>query len=96
MLRTCNYCQSLFHPHKKVPSQKFCSKNKCQKARWRQWQKQKMQNDVDYKKNQQEAQKEWCKKNPDYWRSYRKNHPGYVERDEVFQKMNVMSSPDTY
>jgi hypothetical protein len=45
-----------------------------------------MKNDDDYKKNQGEAQTTWLKNNADYWQNYRKNHPGYVERNRKLQK----------
>ncbi len=86
MLRICIQCQSPFRPHIKVPNQKVCIKKKCQKARRLLWQKQKLQKDDDYKKNQTMAQKAWIKKNPDYWRNYRENHPDYVKRNRILQR----------
>ena len=32
------------------------------------------------------AQKAWIKKNPDYWRNYRENHPDYVKRNRILQR----------
>lgn len=92
MLRICRHCQSPFRPHQKVPGQRFCSSNTCQKARHRIWQKQKLKNDPDYKKNQREAQKTWRVKNPDYWRNYRNKHPDYVERNNSLQKIRNTKS----
>ena len=86
MLRICRYCQSPFRPHPKVPIQKYCSSETCQKARRRKWQKQKMQSDEDYKKNQREALSAWRKNNLGYWRRYRTNHPAYVEKNRMLQK----------
>ena len=86
MLRICIHCQSPFRPHHKVPNQKFCSNTKCQTARRLIWQKQKLKKDEDYKKNQAIAQKAWAKRNPEYWRNYRKNHPEYVRRNRMLQK----------
>ena len=50
------------------------------------WQKQKLKKDEDYKKNQAIAQKAWAKRNPEYWRNYRKNHPEYMRRNKMLQK----------
>lgn len=45
-----------------------------------------MATDSDYRADQQECQKAWREKNPDYWRNYRKEHPAYVERNRLLQK----------
>ena len=92
MLRICIYCQSPFRPHVKVPSQKVCFNHDCQKARRKEWQRRKIQNDDDYKKNQAIAQKAWATRNPDYWRNYRRAHPEYVERNRRQQKRRNIRS----
>ncbi|MBW1899744.1 MAG: hypothetical protein JRI61_11880 [Deltaproteobacteria bacterium] len=92
MLRICKHCQSPFRTHKKVPRQQFCSSKTCQKARRQQWHQKKLQSDDDYKKNQREAQKNWGKTHPDYWRNYRKNHPLYVGRNKKLQKKRNIKS----
>jgi hypothetical protein len=51
MLRMCKNCRSPFRPHIKVPGQQYCCKSECQKARRKHWQKIKLQEDDDYKKN---------------------------------------------
>ena len=92
MLRICEYCQSPFRPHKKVPNQKYCSSNTCQKDRRRRWQRRKRLDDEDYRTNQYDAQKSWQQKNPDYWRKYRVEHPGYVERNKRLQKKRYLKA----
>ena len=92
MLQICKNCQSPFRPHYKVPNQRYCSSETCQKARRRNWQRQKRLNDDDYKKNQYEAQKTWCSKNPDYWSKYREHHPEYVERNKRQQRKRYATS----
>lgn len=92
MLRMCKNCRSPFRPHIKVPGQKYCSKRECQKARRKHWQKIKLQEDDDYKKNKASAQKNWASKNPQYWKDYRKNHSGYVERNNALQKKRNLRS----
>ena len=92
MLRICIYCKSSFRPHVKVPRQKVCSKQSCQKARRKEWQRSKMQNDDDYKKNQAFARKIWATRNSEYWRNYRSTHPEYVERNRRLQKRRNIRS----
>jgi hypothetical protein len=53
----------------------------CQRERRRCWQRVKRQNDPDYQDNQARAQRAWQKRNPDYWRDYRREHPQYRERN---------------
>jgi len=86
MLRICIYCKSPFRPHQKVPGQKVCFNHNCQKTRRKEWQRKKIQNDDDYKKNQAIAQKAWAARNPEYWKNYRSAHPEYVERNRRLQK----------
>ena len=76
-----------FHPHVKVPNQKYCSSIDCQRLRRRIWQRSKRSNDDDYKMNQIESQNTWIKKNPGYWKKYRKNNPDYTERNRRLQKI---------
>ena len=92
MLRICKNCHSPFRPHYKVPGQKYCSSDTCQKARRRNCQRQKRLDDDDYRKNQDEAQKTWSSKNPDYWQRYREQHPEYVERNKRQQRKRYAKS----
>jgi hypothetical protein len=46
-----------------------------------------MASDKDYKANQYDAQKRWCRKNQDYWRRYRDAHPDYVKRNRQLQRL---------
>ena len=73
----CAHCGSRFTPAPQVPKQTYCSKTACQKARRRQWQKNKLQSDPDYRDNQARAQKAWAIRNPDYWRLHRKCGSNY-------------------
>lgn len=73
----CVYCGTGFTPVPQVPNQAYCSKPDCQKERRRQWQKNKLQSDPDYRDNQSRAQKAWTDKNPDYWRKYRQGSLDY-------------------
>jgi hypothetical protein len=70
--KRCFSCRCFFYPCPKTPAQRYCSAPACQLERRRRWQKEKRKNDIDYKENQRQAQKNWCQRNADYWRQYRK------------------------
>ena len=74
-MKVCKHCGENFTPTRK--NQLYCRSRDCQKSRNRQWQKEKLQRDPDYKANQRDAQKRWCEKNKDYWKKYRATHPEY-------------------
>lgn len=84
--KRCAHCGCLLELNPRVKNQLYCGKKECQRARKRIWQKRKMATDPDYRANQQACGKAWRDKNPDYWRTYRGNHPGYAERNRVQQK----------
>jgi hypothetical protein len=48
--------------------------------------KKKIKTDQEYQENQRDAQKQWRAKNPEYWKTYRKNHPKYVKNNREQQK----------
>ena len=73
----CVHCNDLFTLAPQVPKQAYCSKPKCQKERRKQWQKNRLQSDPDYRDNQSRAQRAWTEKNPDYWRKLRRTEPDY-------------------
>jgi len=97
--KRCKHCNKIFKPNPRVPNQQYCSDPKCQKARKREWQKRKLEEDEDYRQNQKDAQKRWRQKNPDYWKEYRKKNQEYTDRNKERQaarnnnrKMNVCKS----
>lgn len=81
----CAHCNDLFTPAPQVPKQTYCSKPNCQKERRKQWQKNRLQSDPDYRANQSRAQKAWTEKNPDYWRELRQTGPDYGNSDPTEQ-----------
>ena len=72
----------MFKPFPHVKHQLYCSKPECQKERKRQWHKQKMLDDSEYKDDRRDAQRKWRVNNPDYWRSYRASHPDYAKKKQ--------------
>jgi hypothetical protein len=79
-------CGKLFLPDSRIKGQRYCSKRTCQRLRKRQWQRHKIKNDPDYRDNQRDAQQCWLEQNRDYWRRYREQHPGYVNRNRLLQR----------
>lgn len=84
--RWCSACGAAFEPRAQTPRQAFCTKEACQSARKRLWQRAKRSTDDDYRKNQAAAQELWCRNHPDYWRKYREEHPDYVASNRQQQR----------
>jgi hypothetical protein len=68
MEKTCACCKRRFIPHPAVRHQRYCSDPECQKTRKRDWQREKLAKDSDYRQDQAAAQREWRSRNGDYWR----------------------------
>lgn len=91
MLRTitCCNCKTRIkaNPRLKGTSQHYCSKAECQRARKKKWQKDKLQNDEEYRLKQLDCMKHWRKERPfhSYMRRYRQDHPGYAEENRKKQ-----------
>jgi len=83
----CAHCRRFFHPDPRVKNQRFCGSAACQRARKTPWQRQKMATDPDYKENQRVCRKEWQKRHPHYWRSYRSRSPEYFRRNRLLQRV---------
>ena len=84
--KLCIGCGQPFKPYPQVPQQCYCSAPGCQRERRRQWQRNKLKTDQDYKDNQGRAQRAWNQRNPDYYGKYRKSHPEYVQRNRTLQR----------
>lgn len=95
--RQCKHCHKKFIFRPQNPNQQYCSAPPCQKARKREWQKQKLQSDPAYRDNQRDAQQRWREKHPDYWLEYRRRHPRYCEhnRQQQLHRNKQYRSPDT-
>ena len=84
--KRCTACAQTFQRRPQVPKQRYCPALKCQRERRRLSQRSMRQNDPDYKDNQSRAQQAWNKRNPNYWREYRRSHPRYRERNRRLQR----------
>jgi len=85
MEKACRNCGRTFTPHPSVFHQEFCGEPDCQRARKRLWQQKKLAQDRDYRENKSAAQKKWLRRNPNYWRDYRKRNPAVTERNRLKQ-----------
>jgi hypothetical protein len=81
----CAACNRPFKTRSQCPRQAYCARTECQRERRRRWQRAKRLADPDYKYNQRKAQRAWVRRNPAYWRKYRKAHPRYCERNRQQQ-----------
>ncbi len=79
-------CGDLFTPCHQVPHQEYCSNTECQRARKREWNRQKLHDDADYRENRRASQKRWREKNPGYSRAYRDRGKEYAQRNQEQQR----------
>lgn len=77
----CAACGEGFRRCPRVREQKYCGKEECRRTRRRRWQRTKRQVDADYRDNQERAQRAWARESSAYWRTYRSEHPDYVEEN---------------
>ena len=84
--KTCACCKRGFMPRPAVRNHQYCGEAKCQRARKRKWQREKVAKDSAYRGNQAAAQREWCSRNRDYWKEYRRKNPAYAERNRDKQR----------
>lgn len=83
MTKYCKHCGKRFEPRPQVLAQTYCAKTECQRARKRQWQREKMLSDQHYQINQRSAQRAWSQRNTDYWQQQRQAKQGQEKTDEV-------------
>ena len=81
----CASCNQPFKARSQTPRQAYCASRTCQLERRRRWQRAKRLSDPDYQYNQRDAQSAWSKRNPNYWKEYRRTHPEYQERNRLQQ-----------
>lgn len=84
--KICMCCGQPFPPRPQVPDQTYCSSPPCQRERRQAWQRKKLQDDRFYRENQQDAQRAWRGRNPDYSHNYRAANPQYVEKNRNQQR----------
>ncbi len=83
----CACCGQSLPRNSKVKNQRYCGDKACQRARKRQWQREKLEADPDHRANKRESQRAWQRKNPAYWQEYRQKNPAYAERNRQLQRV---------
>ena len=83
--RRCRYCERIFQPSKYQPGQSVCSEPGCQRRRRADYHRQRIAADPEYRQVCLDSPQKWRAGNPDYWRRYREQHPGAVQRNRQRQ-----------
>jgi len=65
----------------------ICSQAECQRRRRREYHRQKLASDAEYRQVAQESQKKWRDAHPNYQRQYRAQHPAAVTRNRQRQQV---------
>ena len=84
--RSCRYCQQIFQPSIYRPEQHVCSQPACQRKRRSGYHRERIRKDAEYAEDVRASQRKWRQANPDYWKRYREQHPGCVERNRQQQQ----------
>ena len=81
-------CPNCKRPFKKYRShQKYCGQSECQKARKANWPKDAVKYDPEYKARQKQADMDWHRKRPNYWKEYRSKNPEKAEKNKILQRV---------
>lgn len=83
----CIHCGTLFTPAFRHPHQTCCGKKKCVLAGRAKLQKEKMDNDPDYRENQKLSNQKWLRKRPDYFKKYRTRNPDSTMKNRMMQQI---------
>lgn len=78
----CQHCKRLIAANPRLKGQqRYCGDKRCQRARKRIWQRNKIASDGQYRLRQKQCQRRWCQSRPlhQYQREYRERHRQYVE-----------------
>lgn len=92
--KICLCCEQPFQPRPQVQNQTYCSSPACQRERRQAWQRKKLQDDHFYRENQQDAQRAWRQRNPQYSRNYRATNPQYTKRNRAQQRSRPNSAQE--
>lgn len=84
--RPCPYCGRSFFPSRFRPQQRVCSDPACQRRRRRDYHRDRLDSDPEYRQICRDSQKKWQEDHPDYPRQYRSRNPSYVERNRTQQR----------
>ena len=74
-LSRCPYCRETFVPSHYHPDQAVCGAPDCQRLRRAAYHRAKLNNDLSYRAQCRDSQKQWREQHPEYMRAYRKSQP---------------------
>lgn len=83
----CPYCHRNFTPSPYRPQQRVCSRPLCQQQRRRDYHRQKLASDAEYRQTCRDSRQKWRARNPHYQSRYRQRHPNYVEGNRQRQRL---------
>jgi hypothetical protein len=83
----CRYCKKLFRPSPYHPRQEVCFSEECQCRRKREYHRNKLKEDPEYRQICADSRKVWREKNPDYQRQYRAGHQAGNEQNRQKQRV---------
>jgi hypothetical protein len=83
----CPYCHKPFDPSPFHPNQRVCLSPECQRQRRRDYHRNKIATDSEYRQVCTDSRKKWREDNPDYQRQYRLQHADYCEQNRQKQKV---------
>ncbi|MDD2467074.1 MAG: hypothetical protein PHI97_24025 [Desulfobulbus sp.] len=97
----CKACRRITPVNPRNLNQQYCNRADCQRARKREWQRNKRASDPDYRQNQIDCQKRWRERHPGYWQDYRERkrraplpNPPDVKMDGSLPDLSIL--PGTY
>lgn len=80
--KRCTICGTWYQPDKRTwQHQTCCSKASCMKKRKARANKSWRKRHPGYGQSRKLKIQDWAEKYPDYWRTYRREHPAYRDRD---------------
>ena len=78
--KRCRFCRRWFTPNPRAPHQICCGSSQCRELRKSAADRSWRQNNSGYDKSRAGKKRVWAS-GKGYWRTYRRNHPDYVIRD---------------
>lgn len=83
----CVHCYDFFTPSLRHKNQCYCMKPECRRARKAAWKRHKMSTDPKFKADHRLSCKKWARRNPGYWKEYRKRNPKKAQRNRMLQSI---------
>lgn len=82
----CRYCRQAFKPSPFHPQQAVCLSPECQSRRRRDYHRQKIATDAEYRQGCRDSQRKWRENHPQYQRRYRSCQEGYSRQNRQKQR----------